>query len=362
MVLEGVFMGDIPGSKVMTAKEAVEKFVPDGASVSIANFLTCVPFALIHEVIRQRKKDLTIWSQSGIEEIDLLIAAGCTKKVITAYNYRAGGEWASTEFERAVKDKRVEVEDLSNFTVLAMLWAGALGYNFMPVLKGIKETDVFRVRTLLGEDKFKVIKDPFTGEDTVVVKGVQPEVALFHCQRADRQGNAQYWGSIGNSKWAALACKRIIVCCEEIVDHDVIQWSPHLTLLPAFRVDAVVEDTWGAHPAEVLGYYNFDLSFRAGFYFAQASAKGMQDFIKEWIYDRADRQDYLSHYVSKLGAEKLLRLRARRHPSQTADYGTANLTVWDEKGNCEELGVSRTEFDKIIESQPEVCEWETEEK
>ena len=147
----------------MTAAEAVERFVPDGSSVSIANFLTAIPFTLVHEVIRQHKKNLTIWSQSGIEEINLLVAGGCTNKVVTAYNFRAGGEWASTEFERAIKEKRLEVEDMSNFAVLAMLWAGALGYSFMPVLKGIKETDVFRVRTLLGDDKFKVIQVPVHG-------------------------------------------------------------------------------------------------------------------------------------------------------------------------------------------------------
>jgi len=347
-------------SKVMTAREAVEKFVPHGASVSIANFLTSTPFALIHEIIRQRKKDLTIWSQSGIEEIDLLIASGCTKKVVTAYNYRAGGEWASTEFERAVKEKRVEVEDLSNFAVLAMLWAGALGYNFIPVLKGIKETDIFRVRTLLGSDKFKVLKCPFTGEETVVVKGVQPDVAVFHCQRADKFGNAQYWGSIGNSKWAALACKHIIVSCEEIVDHDVVRFSPHNTLIPGFRVDAVVEEHWGAHPSELLGYYNFDLNFRAGFYITNANPQALQAFIKEYIYDLADRHEYVQHIIGKTGSERLSRLRARRRPSSTADYGTANLTVWDDKDYSYELGLTRQEFYKVLEEQAEVIEWETE--
>jgi glutaconate CoA-transferase subunit A len=353
-----------PGSssKVMSAREAVERFVPDGASVSLANFLTAIPFALVHELIRQRKKGLTVWSQSGIEEIDLLAGAGCVQKVITAYNYRAGGEWAGTEFERAVKEKRIEVEDLSNFTVLAMLWAGALGYSFMPVLKGIKETDVFRLRTLLGGDKFKVVNCPFTGEEVVVVKGVQPDVALIHVQRCDAEGNAQYWGSIGNSKWAALACKHIIVSCEEVVEHDIIQFSPHLTLIPSFRVDAVVEEPWGAHPAEVLGYYNFDLNFRAGFYVQNALPGGIQQFIKEWIYDCADRKEYLNHYMQKYGSDRLLRQRARHHPSYPADYGSANLVVWDEKGNCEELGVTRSEFDKIIESQGEVIEWEIEEK
>jgi len=349
-------------SKVMSAREAVERFIPDGCSLSIANFLHSTPYALIYEIIRQRKKDLVIWSQSGLIELDLLIAGGCVRKIITAYNYRVGGEWASTEFERALKEGRIEVEDLSNFTVLAMLWAGALGYSFIPVLSGIKETDIFKIRTILGEDKFKIIKCPFTGKDTVVVAGVNPDVAIFHCQRADEYGNAQYWGSIGNSKWATLACKRIIVSCEEIVDHDVIKYSPHHTLIPGFRVDAVVEEPWGAHPSDLLGYYNADVPFLGQFFFQNNTAEGIQQFLKEWIYDLADRKEYIEHYIERFGADQLFRLKARTHPSYPADYGSSTVMPWDETGYSEALDITREEFDQILEKEGGVIEWEIEEK
>jgi len=165
---------------------------------------------------------------------------------------------------------------------------------------------------------------------------------------------------MGNSKWAALACKHIIVSCEEIVDHDVIRFSPHNTLIPGFRVDAVVEEHWGAHPSELLGYYNFDLNFRAGFYITNANPQALQDFIKEYIYDLQDRHEYIQHIIGKTGSERLSRLRARRRPSSTADYGTANLNVWDDKDYSYELGVTKQEFYKILEEQAEVIEWETE--
>ncbi len=346
----------------MTAADAIGKFVPDGCSISIANFLHSTPFALIHELIRQKKKDLLVWSQSGIEELDLLIGAGCTKKIITAYNFRAGGEWANGEFDRALNEGRLEVEDLSNFAVLAMLWAGAMGYNFIPVLKGIRETDIFKISTILGGEKFKVVKDPFSGEDTVVVKGANPDVALIHVQRCDREGNAQYWGSIGNSKWASLACKKIIVSTEQIVDHDVVRFSPHLTLIPGFRVDAVVEEPWGAHPAEALGAYNTDYGFRAMFFMHNITAVSMQSFLKEWVYDCAGRAEYLAHYVERFGQAPLSRLRARTHPSYPADLGSANFSVWDERGYSEALGMTRSEFDQVLEKQGEVMEWEIEEK
>ena len=347
-------------SKVMTAREAVERFIPDGASISIANFLHSTPYALVFEIIRQRKKELEVWSQSGLIELDLLVAGGCVRRIITAYSYRIGGEWASTALERALKAGEVELEDLSNFTVLAMLWAGALGYSFIPVLWGIENTDIFKIRSVLGENKFKIIKCPFTGKDTLVVPGVNPEVAIFHCQRADIYGNAQYWGSTGNSKWAALACKRIIVSCEEIVDHEIIQYSPHHTLIPGFRVDAVVEEPWGAHPSDLLGCYNADVPFLGQFFLQNNTAEGIEAFLKEWVYELPDRKAYIAHYIERFGMETLLRLKARSHPSYPADYGSSRSMPWDEKGYSEPLGISRKEFDQILEKEGAI-EWEIEE-
>src|SRR5208337_5473567 len=85
-----------------------------------------------------------------------------------------------------------------------------------------------------------------------------PDVCIVHVQRADKFGNAQYWGAMGSVQAAALASRRIIVSCEEIVQHDVIASSPHFTIIPAYRANAVVEMPWGAHPTEVVGYYNAD--------------------------------------------------------------------------------------------------------
>ena len=93
----------------------------------------------------------------------------------------------------------------------------------------------------MGENKYRVIKCPYTGKDQLTVPAANPDVCIVHVQRADKFGNAQYWGALGSVAAAALASKRIVVSCEEIVEHDVIQSSPHLTLIPAYRVDAVVE-------------------------------------------------------------------------------------------------------------------------
>ncbi|MDD1777437.1 MAG: CoA transferase subunit A, partial [Candidatus Helarchaeota archaeon] len=184
----------------MTTEEAVRSFIKDGDSLAIGNFLTALPFAIVHEIIRQRKKNLELISQSGIEEIELLLGGGCLNRISTAYNYRSGGKEAPTELERSLKKAckgklDLKFEDYTNFTLLARLMAGALGYTFIPVLPAIEYSDVFKINTY-QKDKFNVIICPFTGKRTVVVPDLNPDVAIVHVQRADKYGNAQYWGSI----------------------------------------------------------------------------------------------------------------------------------------------------------------------
>ena len=45
---------------------------------------------------------------------------------------------------------------------------------------------------------------------------LNPDVAILHAQRADRQGNTQLWGLLGMQKEVAFASKHVIVVVEEI--------------------------------------------------------------------------------------------------------------------------------------------------
>ncbi|MBD3197565.1 MAG: hypothetical protein GF317_21100, partial [Candidatus Lokiarchaeota archaeon] len=221
--------------KLMSLDKAVAEFVHDGDMLALSNFLHCNPYAIIHEIIRQKVKNLTVVMCSAIEEIDLLLSGDCVSKIITSYYHRAGGRRYKRELDRALFEKKIEYEDYSNFTMCSMFMAGALGYEFLPVLKSVKESDIYNKRTFCSENKMKTISGPFTGKETVVVPALNPDVAIVHVQRADKYGNAQLWGSEGTIKWTALSGKNIIVTCEEIVDHEKIKRSPFLTVIPSFR-------------------------------------------------------------------------------------------------------------------------------
>lgn len=339
-------------SKVMSARQAVEKFVHDGDQLIIGNYTVGSCAELVYEIVRQRKKGFTLYSQSGIFDVDVLVAGGCVERLVTAYVLRSGGKAGGSAVERALNAGTLQLEDYSNFNYSARLMAGMHGQSFIQVFEGLMATDLYRKRGFMGDDKYRVIRCPYTGKDVLTVPAANPDVCIVHVQRADAQGNAQYWGAMGSVAAAALASKRIIVSCEEIVGHDVVQSSPHLTIIPAYRVDAVVEVPWGAHPTEVLGYYNMDyLMYATLFMGAAATQEGLQAWLDEWVYGCPDRAAYIDHYVHRFGSATLDDLRARAFYSAPANYGAAFSSRWGRDGRERSMGVTRNELETILQER-----------
>ncbi len=338
-------------NKVMTAKEAVSRFVRDGDHLVIGNYTAGTCAALVFEVIRQERKGLTLYSQSGVFDVEVLVGGGCVDRLVSTYVYRAGGKEGGSAVERALKAGTLEMEDYTNFQYNARFVAGMHGFSFMQVLEGAMVTDLFKKRTFMGENKYKVISCPYTGKQILTVPAAKPDVCIVHVQRADRFGNAQYWGALGSVASAALASKRIIVSCEEIVEHDIIQSSPHLTVIPGYRVDAVVEIPFGAHPTEVLGYYNLDRVMYAIFFMSDMTGEGLKAWMDEWIYGCVDRPAYLDHYMAKQGAESLDAIRVKSYYSAPANYGAAYTSCWDNEGKERTMGVTLDEMEKIMEEK-----------
>lgn len=337
-----------PNNKVMSCQKAIEQFVHDGDELIIGNYTVGTCTELVYEIIRQQKKHFLLYSQSGILDVEVLVAGGCVDRLVTTYVLRSGGKSGGSAVERALKAGTLEIEDYTNFNYNARLEAGKHGFSFMQVFEGVMVTDLFKIRGFMGEDKYRVIKCPYTGKDILTVPAANPDVCIVHVQRADRYGNAQYWGSIGSVPAAALCSKRIIVSCEEIVDHEVIQSSPHLTIIPAYRVNAVVEIPWGAHPTEVLGFYNQDRLMYGLFVTAAATQEGMKAWMDEWVYRCGNREAYLTHYIQHFGSGILDNLRAKSYYSAPANYGSAFTSAWDDNGQERSLGITREELERIL--------------
>jgi glutaconate CoA-transferase, subunit A len=298
--------------KLLPLSEAIDRFVPDGSAIALGTAQeTLIPFAAGHELIRQRKRDLTLIGPISDILFDQLIGAGCVRKIRAAWvgNVITG---SSYNFRRAVESGALEMEDHSNLTLAMAFRAGAMGVPFMPA------------RTALGSDLFKTNASlktticPFTGDTLTAVAAINPDVAIIHVQRADENGNAHAWGNFGITREACLASRHIILTAEEIVAPEVINSDPNRVLTPGFRVSAVVHAPWGAHPSPAPGYYNRD---HQAFIEYQQSSKTPNIFAA-WQARWVDEVHTSADYLALLGAERVAGLKLKMHAwSEAVDYG-----------------------------------------
>src|ERR1700748_1901326 len=222
-------------AEIVSLTEAVERAVHDGDSVAMEGFTHLIPFAAGHEVIRQRKRDLTLIRMTPDLIYDQLIGAGCARKLVFSWGGNPG-VGSLHRFRDAVEHSwpvPLEIEEHSHAGMANRYVAGASGIPFA-VLRGYNGTGL---ETINGAPTIKPITCPFTGEQLTAVAALRPDVAVIHAQQADRAGNVQYWGITGIQKEAVLAASRSVVTVEEIVPELVPR--PGAVVLPAWAVGYV---------------------------------------------------------------------------------------------------------------------------
>lgn len=290
----------MPKSKRMTLTEAIARFVPDGSTVAMGMAQEIlIPFAAGHEIMRQRKRGLTLIGPISDILFDQMIGAGCVTKIRAAWvgNVITG---SSYNFRRGVESGAVEMEDHSNLTLAMGLRAGSMGVPFMPSLTALG-SDLFKSNSSL-----KKITCPFTGQILTAVAAIRPDVTIIHAQRADMYGNAHSWGNLGITREACLASRHVIITVEEIVAPEVINSDPNRVVTPGFRVSAVVEAPLGAHPSPTPGYYNRD---HQSFIDYQQQSKTLEAFAswqKTWVDDVPTPDAYARLLGEKRRAELAL--------------------------------------------------------
>lgn len=300
-----------PPSKVVSMHDAIRANVRDGDTVVIEGFTHLICFAAGHEIIRQRRRDLTLCRLTPDLVYDQMIAAGCARRLVFSW---AGNPGAGSlhAFRRAIEkgEPPLELEEYSHFGMVARLSAGAARLPFWP-LRDYQGTDLPRVNTAI-----RTITCPFTGEGLAAVPALKPDVTIVHVQRADAQGNAQVWGLLGVQKEAAFASERVIVVAEELVDESVIRSDPNRTLIPGLIVTAVVVEPWGAHPSYAQGYYDRDNEFYVGWEGISRDRVTLEAYLAEWVFGVRDRAEYLERQP-----ELRRRLAAGTRMSAGVNYG-----------------------------------------
>ncbi len=299
-------------SKVASMADAIALSVHDGDTVAIEGFTHLISFAAGHEIIRQRKRDLTLARLTPDLIYDQMVAAGVARKLVFSWlgNPGVGGLHAVRRLTEGASAS-LELEEYSHFGMVGRYTAGAMNLPFFPI-RSYFETDLPIANPLIRQ-----IRSPYGDDLVYAVPPLKPDVSIIHAQRADEHGNTQIWGLLGCQKEAAFAAQRVIVVVEELVSEEVIRADPNRTAIPGLIVEAVVVEPFGAHPSYAQGHYDRDNRFYIEWDAISRDARALERWLDEWVYGVAGRAEYRD----KIGVERLAALRPGSAPSGTVDYG-----------------------------------------
>ncbi|MEP7022640.1 MAG: CoA-transferase [Actinomycetota bacterium] len=265
---------------IVSLAEAIALAVHDGDTVAMEGFTHLIPHSAGHEVIRQRRRDLTLVRMTPDVIYDQLIGAGCARKLVFSWGGNPG-VGSLHRFRDAVQHSwpcPLELEEHSHAGMANRYVAGASGLPFA-VLRGYRGTGLAGHAPHIAE-----ITCPFTGEILTAVAALTPDVTVIHAQRADRAGNVQFWGITGVQKEAVLAARTSVVTVEEIVDD--LTPRPGAVVLPSWTVGYVALAPSGAHPSYAMDYTVRDNDFYVAWDPISRDRETFRRWLDEHVYSR----------------------------------------------------------------------------
>ena len=303
-------------SKVCTMSEAISKYVKNGDHIVLGGFTTNrKPYAAVYEILRQGLKDFVGEGGPAGGDWDMLIGENRVKAYTNCYTANSGFTNVSRRFRHKYETGELIMEDYSQDAVMLMLHAASLGLPFLPVklMQGTDLVDKWGIskevrKTLekVPDDKFIYVDNPFKkGEKVVALPVPQIDVSIIHVQKASFDGTSIILGDEFHDVDIAVAGKKTIVTCEELVSDEEIRKDPTLTSIPGFCVDAVVHVPYGAHPSQCYGYYDYDAALMKEYDVASKTDEAFDAYMKKWVFDLPDHDAYLN----KLGATRLIGLK-----------------------------------------------------
>lgn len=303
--------------KLLSLEEAVRRFIKNGSQIAIGGFtVTRNPMALAYEIVRQGIKDIHLVCHSHGQALDVMIGAGCVKRLEIAYG--GNGRYAPTciRFKKAVQGGEIQFEDYSNYQMSLRFLAGALGIPFIPTKSGLGSDLInlegfspeVRKENKVALKKYVITQNPFNGQDdkVVLLPALNPDVAIMHAQYVGEDGTVRIKGLTFADIEQAKSADIVIVTCEEIVPRSFIRLDPDQNSLPPFFVDAIVKIPYGAHPTAVFACYDYDPK-HLNLYKKMANDDTLfKEYLDEWVYGVKSHEEYLE----KVGNTTLLQIKA----------------------------------------------------
>jgi acyl CoA:acetate/3-ketoacid CoA transferase alpha subunit len=296
--------------KIKSVSEVVHT-IPSGSHIALGGFAIARNLiAVVHELIRQQKGDLTV-SQGVVGlDTDLLVGAGLVRHLIM-------GGGSLDRFgpvhcvNRARETKSLHCEDYTSLSICFRYLAGALGLSFIPIKSLLASEILERLEAGPGAENVKQSKCPFTGEEYVLLRALTPDVSFVHVQIADREGNCQINGPRWENEEQAKAGRRLVVVAEEIVPTEYIQRSPERTIIPGHRVEAIIHQPFGALPTAVFGCYDYDADHLRLYVEHAKEPERFKEYLKAFVFGCRDHWEYLEKLgglrrVEELRADPIL--------------------------------------------------------
>jgi glutaconate CoA-transferase, subunit A len=295
--------------KRMTVQEAVSKFIADGSLLAMGGFgHVRVSMAIVYEIIRQRKRHLTMLGKTAVHDLDVLVGAGCVDTVEVAYSFGHELRGLSPASRRAVETGKCKVTgEISNAGFQWRFLAAMMGLPFIPT------------RVMLGTDTFshssaQTMIDPFSGKQVCLLPACYPDVAVVHVPRCDKFGNAQIDGIMVEDFELSRAARHLILTTEKIVESKKIRQEPWKTVIPFYLVSAVVETPFGSHPCQMPYQYFFDEEHIGEWLSESATEEGVQRYLEKYVYGVNDFAEYIRCVGGTQKMEKLARIELFKEP------------------------------------------------
>jgi glutaconate CoA-transferase, subunit A len=287
-------------NKVTSLAEAVQS-IPSGSHVSLCGFaITRCAMAFAREVIRQGLRGLTLSQCVGAMDADLLVGAGAVERII----YGGGsldrfGRLANVN--RGIENGTLCAEEYSSLSIAFRYLAGSIGLPFIPI-RSLRGSDLLSQIQERSPQDVANVTDPFTGENWLALKPLQPDVAVVQVHVSDEEGNAWIFGPKWDNLEQARAAHRTIVLAERVVSGEEIRKHPEQTVIPGLLVSHVVELPFGAHPTSVYREYDYDATEIKRYVEATKTPQAFQAYLDATVFCLRDHADYLA----KLGGPAYL--------------------------------------------------------
>jgi glutaconate CoA-transferase subunit A len=273
-------------AEIVPLRDAAAALVVDGDVVALEGFTHLIPHAAGHELIRQRRRDLTLVRMTPDVVYDQLIGMGCARKLVFSWGGNPG-VGSLHRLRDAVENgwpAPLELEEHSHAGMAAAYAAGAANLPFA-VLRGYAGTDLVTRTSSLAR-----ITCPFTGEALSAVRALRPDVGVIHAQQADESGNVQLWGITGVQKEVVLGARRSLVTVEELVPR--LEPRPGGVVLPGWAITAVSVAPGGAHPSYAHGYYHRDNDFYVRWDAISRDRERFAEWMRRHVLETADVDEY----------------------------------------------------------------------